>query len=369
MTTKEDFKKTVEDYSSKEWYQKPLAFWLGISEVSSKGDRLDARFPKVNFRENFWTAAIIAKEVWHLNWTNSYPVNWDWLLWILEHFEPFFDDKEKHENIEVIKSLVKVSLQTNKQISATFLSEDTPPIVDIWDAYLRLYLLSLRHVLPNTINLDGIFNTLPNVAWTNIWPVALDEINEVRMKMVLAWQNLEVYSQDMFPAMLDYVNPIRVRIMNSRNVSLWAYLSPWTTVMAAWAVNFNAWTLWKCMVEWRISQWVIVDEGSDIWGWASTQWTLSWGWKTKIRIGKHCLLGANSGIWISIWDYCTVDAWLYVTDWTKVTFTDKSWQISIVKASELSWMDNIFFRRDSISWQVTAEVRSNKIKLNPMLHK
>jgi 2,3,4,5-tetrahydropyridine-2-carboxylate N-succinyltransferase len=44
--------------------------------------------------------------------------------------------------------------------------QDAP--VDVHDAYLRLHLLSHRLVRPNTINLDGIFQLIPTVAWTTL---------------------------------------------------------------------------------------------------------------------------------------------------------------------------------------------------------
>ena len=40
------------------------------------------------------------------------------------------------------------------------------------DGYLRLHLLSHRLVLPNTINLDGLFSRMPNVVWTTAGPCA-----------------------------------------------------------------------------------------------------------------------------------------------------------------------------------------------------
>ena len=44
------------------------------------------------------------------------------------------------------------------------------------DAYLRLHLLSHRIMRPRTINLDGMFGQLTNVAWTNIGPATIDGI-------------------------------------------------------------------------------------------------------------------------------------------------------------------------------------------------
>lgn len=51
---------------------------------------------------------------------------------------------------------------------------------DATDVYLRLHLLSHRLAKPRTLNLDGVFGLLTNVAWTSIGPVALDVLDEVR---------------------------------------------------------------------------------------------------------------------------------------------------------------------------------------------
>ena len=42
------------------------------------------------------------------------------------------------------------------------------PIEDVVSAYLKLHLISYRFALPNSVNLDGLFNALPNVASNSI---------------------------------------------------------------------------------------------------------------------------------------------------------------------------------------------------------
>ncbi|MFM8651933.1 MAG: 2,3,4,5-tetrahydropyridine-2,6-dicarboxylate N-succinyltransferase, partial [Acidimicrobiaceae bacterium] len=44
---------------------------------------------------------------------------------------------------------------------------------DATDAYLRLHLMSHRLALPNSMNLDGIFGLLANVAWTSLGAVPI----------------------------------------------------------------------------------------------------------------------------------------------------------------------------------------------------
>ena len=56
-----------------------------------------------------------------------------------------------------------------KDAITTHLIKDEP-IKDIATAWLKLYLLSLRHFKPNELNLDNIFSVLPNLAWTDEGP-------------------------------------------------------------------------------------------------------------------------------------------------------------------------------------------------------
>ena len=118
--------------------------------------------------------------------------------------------------------------------------------------------------------------------------------------------------------MVDYVVPSGVRIADADRVRLGAHLASGTTVMHEGFVNFNAGTLGTSMVEGRISAGVVVGDGSDIGGGASIMGTLSGGGTEVISLGKHCLLGANSGLGIPLGDDCVVEAGLYVTAGTKV---------------------------------------------------
>ncbi len=232
------------------------------------------------------------------------------------------------------------------------------------DAYLRLHLLSHRLVEPNTINLDGLFGALSNVVWTNHGPCAVDGFETTRMRL-RARGPVQVFSIDKFPRMTDYVVPSGVRIGDADRVRLGAHLADGTTVMHEGFVNFNAGTLGHSMVEGRISQGVVVDDGSDVGGGASTMGTLSGGGTERVRIGKRCLLGAEAGIGIALGDDCVVEAGLYVTAGTKVTLTDGR----VVKAAELSGQDNLLFIRDSVTGSVLAKARDGHgIALNSELH-
>jgi 2,3,4,5-tetrahydropyridine-2-carboxylate N-succinyltransferase len=236
------------------------------------------------------------------------------------------------------------------------------------DAYLRLHVLS--HVLtpPNSVNLDGIFGHLPIVVWTTAGPVLPADYDALRPLLQRA--GIQATGIDKFPRLLDYVTPERVRIADSSRVRLGAHLAPGTTVMHEGFVNFNAGTLGASMVEGRISQGVVVGDGSDIGGGASIMGTLSGGGSHRVSIGQRALLGANSGIGISIGDDSVVEAGLYVTAGTKVTVIEPgSDDRPVVKAAELSGVPGLLFRRNSTTGAVEVLRRSGTgIVLNTALH-
>jgi 2,3,4,5-tetrahydropyridine-2-carboxylate N-succinyltransferase len=234
------------------------------------------------------------------------------------------------------------------------------------DVYLRLHLLSHRLALPRTLNLDGAFGLLTNVAWTNLGPILPESIEKVRWDERCSGRILTVHGVDKFPRMTDYVVPSGVRIADADRVRLGAHLASGTTVMHEGFCNFNAGTLGASMVEGRISAGVVVGNGSDIGGGASIMGTLSGGGKEVVSIGERCLLGANAGIGISLGDDCIVEAGLYVTGGTLVTLPDGE----IVKGRTLSGASGLLFRRNSVSGAVEATQRSgNWDGLNAALHK
>jgi len=242
---------------------------------------------------------------------------------------------------------------------------DQPP-ASIPDAYLRLHLLSHTLVAPNSINLEGLFGVLEIVAWTNLGPVLPAYLESHRIELQRA--GAQVSSIDKFPPMLNYVVPDKVRIADAARVRLGAHLAPGTTVMHEGFVNFNAGTLGHSMVEGRISQGVVVGDGSDIGGGASIMGTLSGGGQEVISIGQRCLLGANAGIGISLGDDCVVEAGLYVTAGTKLSLIQGG-ETTSVKAAELSGESNILYRRNSLTGAVEAIPRSGQgITLNAALH-
>jgi len=248
----------------------------------------------------------------------------------------------------------------------TTTSDLAAPPKDAADAYLRLHLLSHRLMAPRTINLDGLFGLLTNVAWTSLGPVAVENVTQVAINARAKGIQLNVFGLDKFPRMLDYVVPSGVRIADADRVRLGAHLASGTTVMHEGFVNFNAGTLGASMVEGRISAGVVVGNGSDIGGGASIMGTLSGGGKEVITIGENCLVGANAGVGISLGDSCVVEAGCYITGGSKITLPDNT----VVKAKELSGANGLLFRRNSVSGALEAVTREGTWGgLNEALHK
>ena len=254
---------------------------------------------------------------------------------------------------EITRSLVKTEIELDK------------PPASVSDAYLRLHLLSHRLVKPHGLSLEGIFSILNNVIWTSHGPCAIAGFDQVRLKLRAKYGYLAIYGVDKFPRMLDYVVPEGVRVANADRVRLGAYLSPGTTVMHEGFVNFNAGTLGSSMVEGRISAGVVVGDGSDIGGGASIMGTLSGGGKEVISIGKRTLLGANSGLGISLGDDCVLEAGVYLTAGSKVLLPDGK----VVKARELSGANSLLIRRNSQNGALEALNKSGTWGgLNSVLH-
>jgi 2,3,4,5-tetrahydropyridine-2-carboxylate N-succinyltransferase len=233
------------------------------------------------------------------------------------------------------------------------------------DAYLRLHLLSHRLVAPHGLSLEGLFGVLNNVVWTSNGPCAVDGFEETRARLRAKYGHVSIFSVDKFPRMVDYVIPSGIRIADADRVRLGAHLAPGTTVMHEGFVNFNAGTLGASMVEGRISSGVVVGDGSDIGGGASIMGTLSGGGKEVISIGEKCLLGANSGLGISLGNNCVVEAGTYITAAAKVRLPDGK----IVKARTLSGANDLLFRRNSLDGNLEVVLRTGSWGgLNAILH-
>lgn len=261
-------------------------------------------------------------------------------------------DAERNVAVEIVERVIDL---------------DTAPR-DAADVYLRLHLLSHRLVQPNTINLEGVFGLLANVAWTSRGPVLAEELDAARLHM-RGTGHVSVLSVDKFPRMVDYVVPSGVRIGDADRVRLGAHLAEGTTVMHEGFVNFNAGTLGSAMVEGRISAGVVIGDHTDVGGGASIMGTLSGGGTQRIRLGERVLLGANAGVGISLGDDCIVEAGLYLTAGTRVQVLAQGGEPQTVKAVELSGVSDLLFRRNSLTGAVEALPRGGRsVELNDALH-
>ena len=275
-----------------------------------------------------------------------------------------FNDREISQNI------VHNQSTSHEIIEISWSQEDLDRCIEnISDAYFKLQLLSHKFVLPNTLNLDGLFDNIPNVAWTNYGPVSLSDIDEKIEESKKSDNNLYIKSLDKFPCLTDYVVPKKVRIADTRRVRLGAYLSEGTTVMHEGFVNFNAGTLGTAMIEGRISAGVVIGNNSDLGGGSSTMGTLSGGNNKVISVGENCLIGANAGIGISLGDNCIVEAGLYITSGTKIHLMEGDIIKDVVKAKDISGSSNMLFLRDSTSGKVISKNNKKESSLNTQLHK
>jgi 2,3,4,5-tetrahydropyridine-2,6-dicarboxylate N-succinyltransferase len=361
VSTIDEFKSHVAAIENREGFIRPSAFGVGTAAISASGKVLDSAFPVVNVGENFGSAAVLADICAHTSGTATYRVSRAQVHAALDIFAPFAGDGQTHPNIDALH----VALDHPNPV-VVFIGDVSDKPVDTHDVYFRLHLLSHRKVKPNSINLEGIFGFLNNVVWTDHGPFDPDGFELERALMRAKGQHVRVHSLDKFPPMVDYVIPSGVRIADSSRVRLGAHLAEGTTVMHEGFCNFNGGTLGTSMVEGRISQGVIVGNGSDIGGGASIMGTLSGGGKEVVSIGERCLLGANAGIGISLGDDCVVEAGCYVTAGTLVKLPDGD----VVKARWISGANNLLFRRNSQTGAI--EAIANKAEwtgLNAALHR
>lgn len=373
IKTKEEFKAYVADIRGGPGYLECTAYAIGIARLSKDGDVLDVWYPCPNIRNdsNSGTAAVLAKAVQHRSGNGTYVPSDGVLKDIEDTFGPFLKE-DGHPNVKAIREIRSMAFERIHTLRpvVTFIADLGIPPETVEDVYLRLHLLSHRSVKPNSMNLDGIFKILPNVAWTSEGPVASADLDDRRYAARKCGSQLTVLSVDKFPRMVDYVVPSGVRIADADRVRLGAYLGEGTTVMHEGFVNFNAGTEGPDnMVEGRISAGVFVGAGSDLGGGSSTMGTLSGGGTERVSVGRSCLLGANSGIGISLGDRCTVEAGLYVTAGTVVVdFREGLSGEKQIKARELSGQSDLLILRDSLNGRVIVRKNTKPNKPNVVLH-
>jgi 2,3,4,5-tetrahydropyridine-2-carboxylate N-succinyltransferase len=393
IKTLEDFNKLVEDTKNQNGYKEPIGFGITRCDMGQKNKNkvLQSTYAVLNWGENFGSAAVFIKA---LN-ENGVKIDFNKSEFIsnidenivdsmLSYFNPFIGEayEDKHQNIQAVSELKKIAIKGNldSRYRLVFLFEDTKP-QSVESVYLKLYALSLKKAPLRTLNLDGAFGLLTNVAWSGNNPIELEYLreNEIRLKLNGVYPKIDMI--DKFPRLLGHIILAdNSRILDSSKVRMGAAIADGTTVMpGASYINFNAGTLGAVMVEGRISSSAIVGSGSDIGGGASILGVLSGTDGDPISIGENTLLGANSTTGISLGDGCILDGGLAIFAGTKIYINDENIRAieeinsgtklsNDIKAIELSGLHGIHFRLDSTNGKVIAKRSTKEIKLNKELH-
>ncbi len=392
----QEFKKFVEDFQSGSSYKKPLAFGIcRVDRGQKNSDKiLQATYPLINWDENFGSAAVfmaaLKESGVELDFNGSEfvaTINREFVENSMKLFNPYIGEAvgEDHKNVQVIKHLNELFISqgvpaTDYKITFLF-SDDAPKSVE--SVYLKLYALSLSKVKLRSINLNGAFGILENVAWSGNMPIELEWLRENEISLKLDGMYPEINAVDKFPRYLQHIIPAdNTRILESSKVRMGAQLHSGTTVMpGASYINFNAGTTGPVMVEGRISSSAVVGSGSDVGGGASILGVLSGTDGNPISIGQNTLLGANSVTGIPLGDGCIVDAGVAILEGTKVYIesdefnkikeANPSWEAKdtdIFKGKALAGLNGVHFRQDSVTGQIKAFRSTREVKLNEELH-
>lgn len=395
IQTADAFKALVQEIKTEiKGYKDPLAF--GICRVDlgqlNLSKTLQATYPVVNWNENFGSAAIFIKALVEqgveVDFTQSEVVcnvNTAFLKSALNAFTPYSDEAygDAHKNIQVVSALynqVVTSGSKEGEFKVVFLFADEP-LKSVEAAYLKLYALSLAKVAIRSINLNGAFGALPNVAWSAGTPIELEYLREYEIELKLSGEYPHIDFVDKFPRFLQHIIPSdNTRILDTSKVRFGAQLSAGTTVMpGASYINFNAGTTGPVMVEGRISSSAVVGAGSDVGGGASILGVLSGTDGNPITIGKNTLLGANSTCGIPLGDGCILDGGLAIFAGTKFHINNEELAEiqevnpnikldTVMKGKELAGLNGLHFRQNSLTGEYIVQRSTREVKLNADLH-
>lgn len=413
--TKEEFKIFVENESKA--IKSPLGFGicrvdLGNSVKNSDDDFatiaknrkvLQATYPLLNWQieskcENLGTFTVLMSVLSKFPQNQLakseneaiYRIDSNVINAALKLFSPFLaeslNDKTSHKNIQVLLALQKMPQIDCKSspFRLCVLYSDVK-CESVESSYMKLLALSLGKAKLRSLNLDGIFGLLENIAWSGNTPYQLDYLRKNEIELKLAGKFPYIDFVDKFPRYLMQVIPQydNIRLLDTAKTRFGAYLGSggYTQMPGASYVNFNAGVVGKCMNEGRISSSVMIDDGTDVGGGASILGVLSGGNANPISIGKNCLLGVNSSTGISLGDGCIVDGGIAVLAGTifyipkdeaqKISEINADFEIKdscLYKGRELSGRNGIHFRQDSKSGKMTAFRSKVKIELNKDLH-
>lgn len=392
--TKEEFKAKIESIKSESWYKNPIGFGIArLDRGQLNTDKvLQATYPVVNWDENFGSAAIFMDALKQAGVdidTSKSELVCDmsdtFLTTCIESFRPYIPEAkgEEHKNVQLISHLASLPIETGltaDNFKVVFIFEDTNP-QSVETAYLKLYALSMAKAELRSLNLNGAFGLLHNVAWVGNTPVELDWLRANELDLKLSGKYPVIDMVDKFPRFLGHVIPAdNTRILDTSKVRFGAQLAAGTTVMpGASYINFNAGTLGSVMVEGRISSSAIVGAGSDVGGGASILGVLSGTDGNPISIGENTLLGANSTTGIPLGDACIVDGGVALFAGTKISISDE--QIvkiqeanpeakltNLMRADALQGLNGLHFRQDSQTGSYIVMRSTREVKLNAELH-
>ncbi len=392
INTTEDFKALISEITSQDGYKEPMAFGIArVDRGQKNADKvLQANYALINWKENYGSGAVFIKALQEakidVDFSGSefvVTINDEFVKNAMAMFAPYIGEAigDAHKNVQVIKTLSAMG-DIGKNFRITILFEDNAP-KSVESVYLKLYALSLQKAPLRSLNLDGAFGILSNVAWVGNTPYELDYLRENEIEMKLNGTFPTIDSVDKFPRYLQHIIPAdNTRILDSSKVRMGASLSAGTTVMpGASYINFNAGTLGPVMVEGRISSSAIVGSGSDVGGGASILGVLSGTDGNPISIGENTLLGANSVTGIPLGDGCIVDAGVTVLSGTKIKIAPE--QLALIKEAnpeanledkttfkgvELQGLNGIHYRQNSTTGEIVAQRSTREVKLNEDLH-
>lgn len=413
--TKEEFKNFTQSECEKRTL--PLGFGicrvdLGECEANDENDFakiaknrkvLQATYPILNWQsegkcENLGTFAVLMSVLEHFKQNiiakseneAIYRIDSNVVNAALELFSPFLaeslNDKNTHKNIQILLTLQKMpNLNCKSSPFRLCVLYKDAQCESVESSYMKLLALSLGKARLRSLNLDGIFGLLENIAWSGNTPYQLEYLRKNEIELKLAGNFPRIDFVDKFPRYLMQVIPQydNIRLLDSAKTRFGAYLGSggYTQMPGASYVNFNAGVVGKCMNEGRISSSVIIDDGTDVGGGASILGVLSGGNANPISIGKNCLLGVNSSTGISLGDGCIVDGGIAVLAGTifyisndeaqKIRQINADFEIKedcLYKGRELSGKNGIHFRQDAKSGKMTAFRSKVRIELNKDLH-
>ncbi|MCH9740939.1 MAG: tetrahydrodipicolinate N-succinyltransferase N-terminal domain-containing protein [Epsilonproteobacteria bacterium] len=392
VNSTEEFKALVEEVKSQEGYRDPIAFGIArVDRGQKNADKvLQANYALINWNENFGSAAVFIKalkearcEIDCSGTEFVATINDAFVKNAMAAFAPYIGEAigEAHKNVQVIKALASME-DVAKNFRITFLFEEAAP-KSVEAVYLKLYALSQSKAGLRTLNLDGAFGILSNVAWVGNTPYELEYLRENEIEMKLNGTFPTIDSVDKFPRFLQHIIPAdNTRILEASKVRMGAQLAAGTTVMpGASYINFNAGTLGPVMVEGRISSSAIVGSGSDVGGGASILGVLSGTDGNPISIGENTLLGANSTCGIPLGDACIIDGGVAIFAGTKVKISEA--QLAKIneanpeanleaqetyRADALQGLNGLHFRQNSTTGEFVVNRSTREVKLNADLH-